>query len=120
MRSVSQLRCKRLVATMEWAMFSCSYNRRKCLVMYETKNFLSIFFRIPLLSLFYPSSQQCRITEERSKNVKRTNRTIKQSFYGFQMFYDTTASGSMSRVTSRNDFIMQNYFVKKRGNYFVQ
>jgi hypothetical protein len=41
-----------------------------------------------------------------------------QWFYCFQMFYGTREWESMSSVTSRNDFVMQKYSVKKQGAFF--
>jgi hypothetical protein len=49
-------------------------------VMYETKNFLSSLPWIATLSLFSPSSQQSRISEECGKDVNFMSRKTK---YGF-------------------------------------
>jgi hypothetical protein len=46
-------------------------------LMYETENVFCSLPWIPILSLFYPSSQEDRITEKCNKNVNLTNRQMK-------------------------------------------
>jgi hypothetical protein len=113
MHSVSQLWCKHFGCDRRKDNFFLQLQWKGLGLMYEITNFLSNLFWIPILLLFYPSSQQSRITEECSKNVNLTKRITKQGFQWFQIFYNTRDSGSMSHVTGRNDVLMQNHSVKK-------
>jgi hypothetical protein len=49
-------------------------------LMCETKDFLSSFFWIPILSLICPSALQLQISEEYSKNVNFMNNIAEQGF----------------------------------------
>jgi hypothetical protein len=49
--------------------------------------------------------------------VKLAGREIND--YCFQVFYGSRECENISSVSSRSDFIMQNYYVKKQGAIFT-
>jgi hypothetical protein len=72
--SVSQLQCKRFVVTIERAIFLAAAMEGLRTDVWTSLSWILIH------SLFYPSSQQIRITGKCSKNVNLTNRIIRLRF----------------------------------------
>jgi hypothetical protein len=95
---------KRLVATIERVIFSCSCNERAWHWCIKLRIFSPVSPEFPYFHFSIP-------LVNRVEYVTLANSIINQGAYWFQMFYDTRDSGS---VTGRNEFIMQNHYVKKR------
>jgi hypothetical protein len=99
-----------LFATLERAIVSCRCNGRVWHLFREQRIFPIMFLKLPCFHF--------SVLYSKDKDVKLASREP-DDFIASNCFYGTRECKNISSVTSRNDFIMQNYSLKKQETIFT-